>query len=663
VSQSPVSEGDRVGRNYIEAWRDLALRIRDGASFSGHERNKAFLNCGSGASFADVSAAVGLDFADDGRGLAVADWDYDGDVDLWTTNRSAPRVRYSENKSQRDPKRFIAFRLQGDPASGCNRDAIGGSVELLLKNATAARRHVATLRAGDAFLSQSSKWVHFGIPEGAEIAAVEVRWPSIESTVSRYDSIQAGNFYRLSQRGETTIWTPPARANDAAPINASLTETDGTSPSSAIRVRLSEPVVSPPLAYSDVDGKSRELAQGPVLVTLFATWCPNCADQFQALAHSADMIRKAGLKILPLCVDRLDPNFRTTSADVKKHLDKLGFSIAAGWADEDTVQQLDGLQRHLFYRQRPLPLPSAFLFDRAGALSVVYKGNYEVAQLIEDVNLLGAAPDDAKMQALPFSGRTTNEYFVTNPIETAKVFYQGGYPEDARQYLISWLSKNGAPPQGATSEGIQQSNRRAADVHALVGIIEAKMGKKSQAIASFETAIALAPNLRSARLELASLYEAGGAVDKAKAHLEAMMNFNAADPDVLARLGSLLEKQGDPAAAAARYRQALDVQPRSIPALRGLAWLLATTSDPNVRDGTAALALAQILEKSPVRQQVTVLDTIAAAYAASGDFEAAAQRARVALSIAENSGDAGIAARLRSRLDGYLRKKPVLIGE
>ncbi len=61
--------------------------ISQGASFSGRERNRCFLNTHA-EKFADVSAVAGLDLIDDGRGIALVDWDHDGDLDLWLTSRT-----------------------------------------------------------------------------------------------------------------------------------------------------------------------------------------------------------------------------------------------------------------------------------------------------------------------------------------------------------------------------------------------------------------------------------------------------------------------------------------------------------------------------------------------------------------------------------------------
>lgn len=94
--------------------------IREGGSWSGRERNCAFLNTGDGR-FADVSAVAGWDFPDDGRAVAVVDWDLDGALDVWVSNRNGPRVRFLKNAGLAE-NRYLAVRLIGVT---CNRDAIG----------------------------------------------------------------------------------------------------------------------------------------------------------------------------------------------------------------------------------------------------------------------------------------------------------------------------------------------------------------------------------------------------------------------------------------------------------------------------------------------------------------------------------------------------------
>ena len=97
MSQSPVDDfSEPAIASYKQGWRALSRLLHEDRTFSGNERHCAFLNTGGKeASFADVSALTGFGFPDDGRGLATVDWDFDGDLDVWMTNRNSPRVRFS----------------------------------------------------------------------------------------------------------------------------------------------------------------------------------------------------------------------------------------------------------------------------------------------------------------------------------------------------------------------------------------------------------------------------------------------------------------------------------------------------------------------------------------------------------------------------------------
>ena len=120
--------------------------IARGHSFSGQERNCVFLNIGS-KQFADASAVALLDFPDDGRAIALTDWDHDGDLDVWLANRNAPQVRMMRNDlGQGNPA--VAIQLRG---VGSNRDGIGARVQVELREGEQVRQLVETVRAGKWF--------------------------------------------------------------------------------------------------------------------------------------------------------------------------------------------------------------------------------------------------------------------------------------------------------------------------------------------------------------------------------------------------------------------------------------------------------------------------------------------------------------------------------
>ena len=158
MSHSPdeQSTSDQM-RLYDVGWSATTKLIRQGKSFSGGERNCAFLNLGDGRRFATVSGASGLDWIDDGRGLALCDWDYDGRVDFWLTNRTGPRLRFLHNRFN-NANGFVALRLRGVDA---NRDGIGAVVRVKLAGRERVLRR--SLAAGSGYLSQSSKWLHLSL--------------------------------------------------------------------------------------------------------------------------------------------------------------------------------------------------------------------------------------------------------------------------------------------------------------------------------------------------------------------------------------------------------------------------------------------------------------------------------------------------------------------
>ena len=86
MSQSPVDrDAEEQLSAYSDGWRQMTRKIENGGSWSGRERHCCFLNTGT-SGFADVSAITGLDFPDDGRAVAVTDWDHDGDLDVYIAN-------------------------------------------------------------------------------------------------------------------------------------------------------------------------------------------------------------------------------------------------------------------------------------------------------------------------------------------------------------------------------------------------------------------------------------------------------------------------------------------------------------------------------------------------------------------------------------------------
>jgi predicted Zn-dependent protease len=99
----------------------------------------------------------------------------------------------------------------------------------------------------------------------------------------------------------------------------------------------------------------------------------------------------------------------------------------------------------------------------------------------------------------------------------------------------------------------------------------------------------------------------------------------------------LLRKSGQPQQRLRVLEAAVADCPSSPELKNDLAWLLSTSPNPELRDGQRALKLAEgAVAASP--ENVGFLDTLAAAYAETNDFERAARVAAEVLALLEARG-------------------------
>jgi hypothetical protein len=95
-----------------------------------------------------------------------------------------------------------------------------------------------------------------------------------------------------------------------------------------------------------------------------------------------------------------------------------------------------------------------------------------------------------------------------------------------------------------------------------------------------------------------------------------------------------------------------------VPLLNKAAWILATAVDPVARDGARAVVLAQHAVDLTGRHDASSLDSLAVAYAESGQFDNAVAVGSEALAAARARGDQQYPAELEQRLALYRVKKP-----
>ncbi len=94
VARSP--ERGEPSHDYEQGWSAINELIRADGTWSGYERNIFYANNRDGT-FSDISGIVGLDFLEDGRAFALADFDHDGRQEVFLKNRNAPQLRLLKN--------------------------------------------------------------------------------------------------------------------------------------------------------------------------------------------------------------------------------------------------------------------------------------------------------------------------------------------------------------------------------------------------------------------------------------------------------------------------------------------------------------------------------------------------------------------------------------
>jgi enediyne biosynthesis protein E4 len=139
-------------------------------SWNGYERKCLFANVGGGQ-FIDVARPLGADADRDGRGVAIADIDGDGRLDVIIANNDAPPTIYLNRL--RSAGNWTRLTLQ---ATGGNRDAVGALVRLTVRVGDAAKTMTRQVEAGSGYASQSDMAVHFGLGRATSIEGIDVIW-------------------------------------------------------------------------------------------------------------------------------------------------------------------------------------------------------------------------------------------------------------------------------------------------------------------------------------------------------------------------------------------------------------------------------------------------------------------------------------------------------
>ncbi|MCC7265187.1 MAG: CRTAC1 family protein [Candidatus Latescibacteria bacterium] len=154
------------------------------------QKNLLFRNTGKGT-FEEVGQNAGPDLQVErvSHGTALADYDNDGDVDLFVSDSDTPHCTLLRNEGS-EGSHFLSIEVEGRNGS---RDGVGARIRVRAGELEQTRE----VRANCGYLSSSDRRVHFGLGAQRRADWVEIRWP--RGGVQLLKDVPADQFLRVRE--------------------------------------------------------------------------------------------------------------------------------------------------------------------------------------------------------------------------------------------------------------------------------------------------------------------------------------------------------------------------------------------------------------------------------------------------------------------------------
>jgi len=593
VAKSPNSAKPDAG--YEQGWNAINELIRADFTWSGYERNVFYANNRDGT-FSDVSGAIGLDFLEDGRSFALADFDQDGRQELLLKNRNAPQLRLMKSVASELPP-AIAFRLRGTKS---NRDAIGAAVTIT----TSTGLQTKFVLAGSGFLSQHTKELFFGLGEAKGSVSATIRWPS--GLVQELKGLPPG--HRIS----VTEGLAPSLITAFKPY-APEGESRGSSPTETLPATtatwLLVPVAAPAFTLQEQNGKQFTLSSLRSKSTLLSFWASaasGAAEQLKVFGtHSGNWAREGlQLAVLNMDAEASQPSFPMWNATV------------------DVAATYSLLFRYLFDRHRDLQVPISFLLDERARIVKVYQGTLDPSQVEKDFRNIPVTDVERVVKALPFPGVSTTYEFHRNYLSLGSIFFQRGYVEAAGDFFQAALKDDPASAealyglgsvyfkQGKNAEARDYFERAAnlkanypetsANAWNNLGLIAAREGETARAVGYFEKALTIDPDHLISLVNLGSAYRQQKRWDDARRAMELAVAVQPQNPEANYGLAMVYAQANDADRTQEYLEKALDAKPDYPEALNnlGILYLRAHKRDKAVATFEKCISVAATFDQA-----------------------------------------------------------------
>ncbi|MBN2377430.1 MAG: tetratricopeptide repeat protein [Sedimentisphaerales bacterium] len=190
-----------------------------------------------------------------------------------------------------------------------------------------------------------------------------------------------------------------------------------------------------------------------------------------------------------------------------------------------------------------------------------------------------------------------------------------------------------------------------------------QQGRLEEAIKQYEKLLQFETDKYMVHNRLAELLFKQKKANEAFDHLIQSQSLKPDQPEVLDTLAKICKQQGEISQAVEYWQQALKLRSDWPEVLNYLAWIKATSEDSKVRNPKEAVQLAQRSCELRDFKDPQSLDTLAAAYAAEGNFTKAVEIAQNALDIASSAGLEKAAHHIKSHLDMFKSGQPYFESE
>jgi tetratricopeptide (TPR) repeat protein len=226
--------------------------------------------------------------------------------------------------------------------------------------------------------------------------------------------------------------------------------------------------------------------------------------------------------------------------------------------------------------------------------------------------------------------------------------------QEARYNLGLALASRGETEEAI--EHLRMANRLApTDPDAVFGLGVALRlaGRPDEAAREFQRGLRLRPRSVAAYAQVGDMLALGGHADEACDQFRQAVAIEPQVADLRFKLASALVLANHPQEAARELREVVRLRSDWAKGLNALAWLLATTPDQALRAPEEALQFALKASKLTGDADPEILDTVAAAQAATGRFDEAARTARRAAGLAVAARADGLARMIQDRARLY----------